>query len=293
MRRITSTVAFLVVSLVVVLAVAVGVGVLNQAGRNRLAPTLTGPCHVRAVIEPGATVVDPSVSAGVYRLPIAGSVQYEANLANLANADTTPTRRLIGHVRLDLPAPLPDPVLAAWDEPGSLRTAQGVHAYQMATRWAPIGATVRILAQHVEPTMTCGGSLTVRIDGNAASSFLRPTAISVVVAAATLVGRAARPRSRDANPWVPPRAARPPRRRHGRPGLGGAAGLLYGSAAAVVMVLSGATDLASTTLWLWPIGGMAAGVILGWWAPSSGPTGPTGAHQDAPPVVLSEPDHRL
>jgi hypothetical protein len=291
-------VATATVALLCLVALAAGLGAWRASRQGPLPAAFEGPCQVRAVVRPGEVTIDPTRSAGVYRLPASGSVTYEAVLAGTADPGR---RRLTGRVTLDLPPPLPDATLARWDEPGGRLDTSGVRTYALPRRWAPTGLTLRIGAEHREPGLRCAGELGVRVAGSAAGSLLRPITVFMLIASAWLLARATLPRDRPHDPWrrrpppaehagstgaaaVRPGASGPPSRwnARGRPGVGLLAGLVFGTMTAVVLLLSSAIALQSTWVTVSMLGGMVLGLALGWWG------GPATPPPEAPAPAEAE-----
>jgi len=304
--------------IVAVLSAATALAALAGVWRSTspLPPSLTGPCSVQARVEPGALVIDPSVSGGVYRLPLDGTVSYQAAIGTT----TVGPRPLQGQVSLDLPRPLPDPVLAGWDEPGALSDNAGTSTYRLDRWWAPSGAVVTIRAEHREPEAVCTGALTVRLAGSGLG--LRSLLVVLLLASATLTARAARPARHGTDdssgaatgstssttvpggaaasagswPWEPAPSGRWAGRRRsaplGRPGLGLVAGGLYGVTSSGLVLLAGTVALASSWVFAGPVAGAVVGAVLGWWAPAR--TAPGRARRrpgsdDGPELPLLDP----
>lgn len=277
MRRGRSGLPVIVVGLLCAVALAAGIGAWRAAQAGPLPPTLQGPCELQAFVEPGDLELDAASSSGVFEIPPQATVTYRGSLAGGADPGR---RRLEGRVRLDLPPLLPDVTIARWDEFGSLASADGSQRYSLSPRWAPTGLTVRVSAEHREATFACNGSMTVRLGGSAFGSWLRPLAVLLLVGAACLVARASLPRVSRHDPWLGRLTGTDRWDAAGRPGFGVVAGLLYGLLASVVLLLSSAIALHSVWVLLWPIFGMAVGLLLGWW----GPIGRRdGEHASAPP----------
>jgi hypothetical protein len=302
-------------------AMAALVGVWRSSSSPPLPPSLTGPCSVQARVEPGGVVIDPSVSAGVYRLPLDGTVSYQAAIGTATDGP----RPLQGQVVLDLPRPLPDPVLGSWDEPGALADNAGSTTYRLDRWWAPSGAVVTIRAEHREPGAVCAGALTVRLAGTGIG--LRTLLVVLLLASAALTSRAARPSRRSVAdgagtngagtngtgtngtgepigaaaagrswPWDPAPAGNRTRPHRlapaGRPGLGLVAGGLFGLTASGLVLLAGTVGLASSWVLAGPVAGATVGAVLGWWAPAKAAPGRSrrrSGSDDGPELPLLDP----
>ncbi|MEZ5262237.1 MAG: hypothetical protein R2755_10795 [Acidimicrobiales bacterium] len=271
MRQALRGVPALVVVLVCAVALAAGAGAWRASRQAPLPPSLEGPCSVRAELLPTATVIDPAVSAGVYPVPPAGTVRFDAVLSDGADRGR---RRLQGSVRLDLPPPFGDATLASWDEDGGRLDTSGSRAYALPARWVPAGLTLTVHAEHREPGLRCAGSLQLRVSGSTTGSVLRPTAVVLLVATAWLLARAAVPRPRRHDPWLGRLTGDERWAARGRPGFGAVSGLLFGLAAALVLLLTSAVPLGSAWVSAAPLLGALAGIGLGWW-------GPAGSDDDA------------
>lgn len=278
MRQVLRGVPALVVALLAVVALGAGVGAWRASGRPPLPPSLEGPCQVRAELSPAGSpaptvVIDPSRSAGVYALPAQATIAYDAVLS----AGTDPgRRRLQGSVTLALPPPFGSATLARWDEPGGRLDTSGTRRYALPARWAPVGLTLDVRAEHREPGLRCTGALRVRVAGSTTATFLRPFCVGLLVACAWLLARAAVPRPRRPDPWLGRLTGTDRWSARGRPGLGTIAGLCFGVATALVLLLAGAVPLASAWVTACPLLGVACGLGLGWWGPA-GPGGRDGA----------------
>ena len=269
-------VATLSVALVSVVALAAAVGAWRASRQAPLPPTLEGPCQVWASLVPSDTgqlsdtgklsdtMVDPARSGGVYPVPAAARIDYQAVLAGVGDPGS---RRLTGQVVLDLPPLVPDVTLARWDEIGSKVDNQGSRRYQLPPRWAPTGVTLRVLAAHEESGRRCRGALTIRLTGSALGSLLRPLAVGLLAASAWLVARASVPRTRRHDPWLGNHPDRGWASAAGRPGLGMLAGLVYGVFATVVLLLASAVALHSLWVIVLPPVGVATGLVIGWVGP--------------------------
>ena len=271
------------VLLVSAVALAAGAGALRASVADPLPPTMQGPCQMRAEVQPSGTVVDPSVSGGVYAVPAVGLITYDAALSS---TEDPIRRRLTGSVVLDLPPLFPDVTLGNWDEFGSLNANRGVQRYSLAEALAPTGATVRVRAQHQEDgTTLCRASLTLRLDGPVFGTLLRPIVVLFLVATAWLTARATLPRDARHDPWLG-RVTHDERwRAAGRPGLGVLAGLAFGVCSALVLILSSAVALHSWWVSICPLVGVFGGLLLGWLGPPEtgdrGAAGPSPSPDDA------------
>lgn len=276
---------------VVLGAVALLVAVSSwSAPAPRLGPSLDGPCRVRATVSGTDAVIDPSRSAGVYEVPVAGVVAYDAALTGPAGE--VGERAIRGHVELDLPPPVPSLRLARWDVVGRTPAEQGNRAYRLPAAFAPIGATVTVRAEHREAGARCAGSLSVRLAGGPFDNPVRVGTALWTAGAAVLVARAARPPGRPGGedrrrpPWLdrrlhPDRAGGRRHRwhPHGRPVLGAVAGVLFGAGLATLALLSGAVPLESAVLSAIVVLGPVAGLVVGW----------TGAGHRRSPSVTAGP----
>lgn len=270
MRQALRGVPALVVALVVLVALGAGLGAWRASGRPPLPPSLEGPCQVRAELSPTdpsapTVVIDPARSAGVYALPAQATIAYDAVLS--AGADPG-RRRLQGSVTLALPPPFGTATLAGWDEDGGRLDTSGTRSYALPARWAPVGLTLDVRAEHLEPGLRCAGALRVRVAGGSTASVVRPLCVALLVACAWLLARAAVPRPRRHDPWLGRLTGTDRWSARARPGFGLVAGLLFGMAAAIVLLLAGAVPLASAWVTASPLLGMACGVGLGWWGPA-------------------------
>ncbi|MDY7101996.1 MAG: hypothetical protein S0880_12475 [Actinomycetota bacterium] len=257
----------------------------EPAGTDGSRPAdVTGPCEVEARV--GSAVVVPRRSGGVYTLPAAADVVYDARLgpsavdgpseqAGAAGDGSTAPRAIEGDVALRLPWPLGSATITSWEEEAVAGLGEtGRFGYDLDPRWAPIGAILTVDVVHRDGDVTCAGSVAARLGGGFLDGAVRPAAAGLTVAGLAATALAARPRRQadgvDAHGVRhglddEPVAGRA--RARGRPVIATVTGAVTGLAVGADLVLASVVAFEGPALAAGTMVGAIVGAAAGWWAP--------------------------
>jgi hypothetical protein len=72
-------------------------------------------------------------------------------------------RNITGFVKIDCPAPIPDPTVGEWNGPSSSYQNSDTYHYDLPSILE--GFDIKVFGEHHEPGIDCVGSVTVRLDG--------------------------------------------------------------------------------------------------------------------------------
>ena len=133
---------------------------------------LDGPCRATAGSWKHAVSYDASDVDHVV-LPRHDELAWQAAVLSPAGR-----RKVTGHVRADLPAPLPDITIWSWNSRSTLKANAGTYDYAFTP--AIGGVDIPVTGVHREAGAVCTGAVVVRFEGG---GFHNPVVIASIVLA--------------------------------------------------------------------------------------------------------------
>lgn len=151
------------------------------------AATLDGPCAATAGSWENAKSYDAAEIEHV-TLPRKDELVWQASVLSPA----TGRRRVSGHVRADLPTPLPDVTIWSWNSRSVLKTNSGTYDYA----FSPVlgGIDIPVSGVHRERGVVCSGTAVVRFEGGGVHNPVVVVAFLVALLSGIGLFAAMRPR---------------------------------------------------------------------------------------------------
>lgn len=169
------------------MAVLIGAAIPVALVASPASATVDGPCAATAGSWENAVSYDATEVERV-TLPRNDELVWQASVLSPA----TGRRPVTGHVRADLPSPLPDITIWSWNSRSTLRTNSGTYEYS----FSPVlgGVDIPVTAVHRERGAVCTGAVVVRFEGGGVNNPIVIVSVLLAVLCGFGLFAALRPR---------------------------------------------------------------------------------------------------
>jgi hypothetical protein len=159
------------------LAVAMSAGATVLLAASPADAALDAPCEASGtIVETGETYVANAVDEA--EIPRKGTVDWTGSVP--AGDDE---REINGFVKVDLPAPLPDPTVGSWDTTSDTYENSDTYTYDLPSVLE--GFDIPVYGTHNDAGFSCSGSVTVRLEGGGIGNPLTLASLALALLSIT------------------------------------------------------------------------------------------------------------
>jgi hypothetical protein len=159
--------------LVRLFAAAGVVAAIPLLGAESAGASLTGPCEASGTLRSTGDTYDAKTTDEV-EIPREDDVDWSGQVPG-----SGAQRNISGFVKVDLPAPLPDPEIGKWDGPSSKYQNSGTYHYEFPSVLE--GFDIRVYGTHHDAGFDCSGEVTVKLEGGGIGNPLTLVSLALTV----------------------------------------------------------------------------------------------------------------
>ena len=135
--------------------------------------SLSGPCEASGTLRSHGKTYDAK-TVDEAEIPREDDVDWSGQVPGDGGQ-----RNISGFVKVDLPAPLPDPQVGKWDGPSSLYNNSGTYHYEFPSVLE--GFDIRVYGTHTDAGFECSGEVTVKLEGGGIGNPLTLASLALTV----------------------------------------------------------------------------------------------------------------